>query len=211
MAARTLENHLTLAIATQNPDKIKEISHELASLPVKLIPQPPDYRPPLELGTTCEENALTKARSIAMTMNLPALADDSGLFVDVLNGEPGVHSSRFAGSNATYADNVNKLLHMMQGVAEEDRTATFVCIIAIVWPHGRFELIRGECYGIITTEPRGTNGFGYDPVFYYPDLGRTFAQMTLEEKNKVSHRGRALIKLRNRLSKYINNLNEHPK
>jgi XTP/dITP diphosphohydrolase len=142
---------------------------------------------------------------LALALDIPALADDSGLFVDALGGLPGVHSSRFAGEKATYADNVKKLLDMMQNVEVGRRNAKFVCVIALAWPHGRFELVRGECAGQITTEPRGTEGFGYDPVFLIPGRGRTFAQMDIAEKERLSHRGRALALLRKRLQCYIVN------
>jgi len=202
MAAAAVARLTELAIATRNRDKLQEIAHALAGLPLRLLEPPADYTPPEETGSTCEENALAKARALTINMGIPVLADDSGLFVDALDGLPGIHSSRFAGPSATYADNVNKLLAMMQNVETDKRSAKFVCIMALVWPHGRFELVRGECSGQITTEPYGSGGFGYDPVFLIPRLGRTFAQMSLAEKESLSHRGRALAKLAQRLKKY---------
>jgi XTP/dITP diphosphohydrolase len=201
MAATTVDRLTELAIATRNRDKLREITHALTGLPINLLEPPANYPPPEETGTTCEENALAKARALALAMGIPALADDSGLFVDALGGLPGVHSSRYAGENATYTDNVNKLLATMQSV--EERNAKFVCIMALVWPHGRFELVRGECSGLITTEPHGSAGFGYDPVFLILELDRTFAQMTLAEKERLSHRGKALAMLRERLKRYM--------
>lgn len=203
MAAHTVAHLTELAIATRNRDKLREITHALKGLPIRLLEPPADFTPPEETGSTCEENALLKARALALALGIPALADDSGLFVDALGGLPGVHSSRFAGENATYADNVNKLLAMMQEVEEGKRTARFICVMALAWPHGRFELVRGECSGQITKEPHGSDGFGYDPVFLIPKLGRTFAQMTLAEKESLSHRGRALLMLREHLKRYI--------
>lgn len=203
MATHAIARLTELALATRNQDKLQEINHALKELPIRLLEPPADFTPPEETGSTCEENALAKARALALALGIPALADDSGLFVDALGGLPGVHSSRFAGENATYADNVNKLLVMMQNVEDGKRTARFVCITALVWPHGRFELLRGECSGLIRAEPRGNAGFGYDPVFLIPGLGRTFAQMTIAEKEGMSHRGRALALLKERLQRYI--------
>ncbi len=203
MAAHAVARLTELAIATRNRDKLREIAHALEGLPIRLLEPPADYTPAAETGSTCEENALAKARVLALALGIPALADDSGLFVDALGGLPGVHSSRFAGDNATYADNVNKLLDMMQNVEAGKRTAKFVCVMALAWPHGRFELVRGECSGLITIEPRGSGGFGYDPVFLIPRLGRTFAQMDIAGKESMSHRGRALTKLRERLKRYL--------
>jgi XTP/dITP diphosphohydrolase len=203
MAAGTVERLTELALATRNRDKVREIAHALQGLHLRLLEPPADYTPPAETGSTCEENAMLKARALALALGVPALADDSGLFVDALDGDPGVHSSRYAGPDATYADNVHKLLTMMQSVEEAKRSAKFICVMAVVWPHGRFELVRGECSGVITGEPRGSGGFGYDPVFLIPRLGRTFAEMDIAEKESLSHRGRALTKLVERLQRYI--------
>lgn len=194
---------IQIGIATNNPDKVRELTHALQDMPIQLVAPPPDYVAPEETGHTCEENALLKARTLSVSMNIPALADDTGLFVEALSGKPGIYSSRYAGPNATYADNVKKLLGDLEGVARDDRIARFVCIIALVWPHGRFELIRGDVEGLIAEKARGSNGFGYDPIFLFPEQNRTFAEMSLEEKEAVSHRGHALAKLRERLAFYL--------
>lgn len=148
-----------------------------------------------ESGESFEENALIKARTVSSFTSKPAIADDSGIMVDALGGKPGVFSARFAGVNATDEENNRKLLDLLKNVPLSERGATFVCVIAIV--NGVKEhLVRGECRGVIIEEPRGEMGFGYDPLFYYPPRGKTFAQMLPHEKMAVSHRGRALRKLR---------------
>jgi len=149
-----------------------------------------------ETGATLEENATLKARAYAKRSGLPAMADDSGLEVDALGGEPGPLSKRYAGEGATDPERVAYLLRRLEGVLWEKRTARFRCIIAIASPDGALELAQGEARGYIATEPSGHGGFGYDPVFFYPPLGRTFAQLTTEEKNRVSHRGRAAAEAR---------------
>ena len=143
-----------------------------------------------ENGASLIENALIKARTAHQRTGLPSVADDTGLEVDCLDGAPGVFSSRFAGKGASYADNVAKLLSMMQNVPEPERTARFRCVAAFK-DDGREEWVEGVCEGIILTESRGTGGFGYDPVFFIPGAGKTLAEMTLEAKNAISHRGKA--------------------
>ncbi|AFK87546.1 MULTISPECIES: XTP/dITP diphosphatase [Thermoanaerobacterium] len=153
-----------------------------------------------ETGKTIEENALLKARSIANLTDELVIADDTGLFVDYLDGEPGVYTARFAGVNATYEDNNNKLLNLLKGVPMEKRKATFKTVIALIYK-GREAIIEGKVDGRIIDVPRGQHGFGYDPVFYVDEVGKTLAELTLEEKNKVSHRANALKKLK----EYIKN------
>jgi XTP/dITP diphosphohydrolase len=144
-----------------------------------------------EIGESLEENARLKAATLARKSQLLTLADDSGLEVDVLGGEPGRLSARYAGDGASDRDRVEYLLSRLKDVPEGKRSARFRCVIAIARPGGEVELCSGECHGFITLEPRGEEGFGYDPIFYLPELGKTMAELTLEEKNRVSHRGRA--------------------
>jgi len=183
-----------LLLATGNPGKIREYSRLLASVPFDLV-TPAALGITLEVaetGATFEENARLKAEAFARASGLLTLADDSGLVVDVLGGEPGTRSRRLAGENATDAERVQLLLARLKGIAWEARTARFRCVIALAEPGRETIICRGECPGIITTEPRGSNGFGYDPVFYLPLLGRTMAELTAEEKNRLSHRGLAV-------------------
>jgi len=147
-----------------------------------------------EVGGSLEENARIKATVFADESHLLSLADDSGLEVDALGGEPGPLSARYAGEDASDRDRVNYLLSKLKGVPWEKRSACFRCVIAIVAPDGKMELCSGECRGFITFAPRGEQGFGYDPVFYLPELDRTMAELPLEIKNQVSHRGQAVRK-----------------
>ena len=190
-----------LLIATQNDGKINEIRALLKDIPILLLslssfPNLPDV---LEDGETFRENALKKARIIAHSSGIVTLADDSGLCIDALDGRPGVLSARYGGEGATDAEKCARILNEMEHVAEPLRTARFVCIIALVTPQGEEDVFEGMCEGKITRELRGTAGFGYDPIFYYPDYGCTFAEMDSEAKNSVSHRGRALSGFRNYL------------
>jgi len=145
----------------------------------------------LEPAASYEENARSKAVTGASISQLITLADDSGLEVEALEGKPGSFSARFAGENATDSDRIAYLLSQLKDIPWEKRQARFVCVIAIASPQGKVELCQGECSGFIATEPRGTNGFGYDPVFYFPDLGKTMAELPLDIKNQISHRGKA--------------------
>jgi len=182
-----------LLLATNNQGKARELKILLRELPLALVL-------PGELGITAgveetgksfEENARLKATVLAKESRLLALADDSGLEVDFLGGEPGPLSARYAGEGATDKERVEFLLAKLKGVPREKRTARFRCVIAIATPEGGVELCSGECLGLITFEPKGERGFGYDPVFYFPELGKTMAELPLEVKNKVSHRGAA--------------------
>ena len=201
---------MQLVLATNNEDKIREIRHLLDDLPVTIMTRNdflefPDVE---ETGTTLEENAVLKARAISEFCDLPALADDSGLEVDALNGAPGVYSSRYAGENVTYADNNRKLLKELEGVPDEKRTARFRCVMAICWGVDDVQTVEGVAEGFIAGESSGNSGFGYDPVFYYPPAGKRFSEMTLEEKNLVSHRGKALQEVRTVIIDRLNNLRD---
>ena len=191
---------LRLVLATANADKAAEIRTILAPFGVELLPRPGDLGDVAETGATLEENARLKAEALTRATGLPAVADDTGLLVDALGGAPGVFSARYAGEHATYADNVAKLLAELAGVGLEARTARFETVALARWPDGREVVGRGVVEGLITTEPRGTAGFGYDPVFVPAEGdGRTFAEMTAEEKHGLSHRGRAFRALADKL------------
>lgn len=185
---------MQLVLATNNRDKIEEIKYLLYDLPITILTRDDflEFPEVAETGDTLEENALLKAKVITAFCELPALADDSGLEVDALDGAPGVYSSRYGGPNATYQDNCDKLLKEMQGIPKEKRTARFRCVIAIDWNDGTKQTVEGVAEGIITEDSKGDKGFGYDPVFYYPPMKKRFSEMTKEEKNIVSHRGIAL-------------------
>ncbi len=181
-----------IVLATNNANKVKEIQELLRDSPVE-IKCVGDYGPlPTveEDGDTFEENAYKKAYHYARVLGLPCLADDSGLVVEALDGRPGVHSARYAGENATDMEKCDKLLQEMQG--KDNRRASFQCVLSLATPGGPALTWEGSCAGEITTERCGESGFGYDPVFFYPDFGKTFAEVSMQEKNRVSHRGRAL-------------------
>ncbi len=180
-----------LVLASKNPGKIRELKALLAASGIEVVGLDPDTPDVKETGTTFEENALIKARAACAATGLPALGEDSGLVVDALGGEPGVRSARWV--PGTDADRMYALLERLKGIPEGERTARYVSCIAIVTPSGREAVVRGELEGRIGFEPRGTGGFGYDPVFVLPS-GRTTAEITMEEKNAISHRGRALAK-----------------
>jgi XTP/dITP diphosphohydrolase len=193
----------TLVIATRNKGKIREFSGLLSGSGLHVCGLD-DFGPipaVIEDGETFEENALKKARFTSRVLGVPALADDSGLTVRALKGMPGIYSARYAGVGARDEDNNSKLLEALRG--ESNREAAFICVIAIAVPRGPALIYEGRCDGFITETPIGTNGFGYDPVFYYPPAEKTFAQLSLEEKNKVSHRGRAMAELREEAEKVI--------
>ncbi|HMC39990.1 MAG TPA: RdgB/HAM1 family non-canonical purine NTP pyrophosphatase [Acidimicrobiales bacterium] len=183
-------------LATANPDKAVEIGAILGE-GVELVPRPASVPEVEETGETLEENARLKARALVDATGMPALADDTGLEVDALGGRPGVHSSRFAGEGATYADNVAKLLEELQGVGE--RSARFRTVAVALWPDGREVVAEGRMEGRIADAGRGDNGFGYDPLFVPEGETRSFAEMGAVEKNALSHRGRAFRALAERL------------
>jgi len=194
---------MELVVATRNKDKVREIKELLSDLKVRVLTYEdfPNFPSVVEDGKSLKENALKKARAIAKFTGKLTLADDSGLEVEALGAAPGVFSSRFAGENATYEDNNQKLLSLLKGVPPEKRGAAFRCVIAIIDPEGREVVVEGVCRGRITEKPRGKGGFGYDPVFEPEGSERTFAQMSLEEKNRISHRAKALKKAKEVLRK----------
>ena len=189
---------MRIVLATANQDKVREMRHALDGLDVEILTRDdfPGVPEVVEDGATIESNAAKKARAVCEATGLPAVADDTGLEVDALDGEPGVLSSRFAGEGATYADNVRKLLREMEGVPANERSARFRCVIALVEPSGAEVFVEGNCEGAIAAAPRGDGGFGYDPVFFVPSRGCTFAELSLEEKDRISHRGRAMARMR---------------
>lgn len=195
---------IDLVLATGNPDKVRELSHALAGLPMAVHAQAElgEWPEVEETGATLEANALLKAGTAAERTGLLCLADDTGLEVDALNGAPGVRSGRYAGEKATYTQNVDRLLAEMRRVPADRRTARFRCVIAIVEPGGRVQLVEGVSEGEILCERRGDGGFGYDPVFLVQGFGKTFAEMSLAEKQACSHRGRALAKARDLLREW---------
>ena len=196
---------MNLILASRNKKKIKEMEAILAThfegvriLSLDDVGYVGDIE---ENGTTYEENALIKARTAVMAGggNYPAIADDSGLSVDALDGAPGVYSARYAGEHGDDAANNALLLKNLSDTPAEARTARFVCCIALVYPDGRELTVRGETEGLIIDEAKGDGGFGYDPYFYYPPFGKTFSELSAEEKNTISHRGKAIAKLAERL------------
>ena len=192
-----------LLLATNNRAKIREYRVLLAGIPYEVV-TPAELAITIQVdesGGTFEENASLKAEAYASASGLPALADDSGLEVDALGGEPGVLSARYAGEGASDRERIDYLLSKLYNVPWERRGARFRCVIAIARPNGKVTLCQGECPGIIALEPRGAGGFGYDPVFYLPQLDKTMAQLSMEQKNEVSHRGKAAREARNILIK----------
>lgn len=194
---------MRIVLATNNKHKIKEIKNILSDLQVQILTLKdfPGFPQVEETEKTFEENATLKAKAIYQFTNLPSVADDSGLEVEVLNGAPGVLSSRFAGEHCSFEDNNRKLLHLMEDIPWEKREAKFVCVVALAKDLNHIVTVKGEVKGIITFEERGENGFGYDPVFCLPHLDKTFAQLPLEEKNKISHRARAFAKAKEIIQK----------
>ena len=183
-----------LVVASANPDKVKEISSVLEGL-VTLIPRPSHVPDVVEDGDTLEDNARLKAQAILKATGIAALSDDTGLSVDALGGEPGVHSARYSGENATYEENVEKLLRSLDGVPPRLRTARFKTVAMICYPDGSEIIATGVVEGMISESRKGVEGFGYDPVFIpYEGDGSSFAEMG-EEKHRISHRGRALRNL----------------
>lgn len=185
----------TIILASNNKNKLNEITEKVKGLDLKIISQSEEgYDIEVEeTGKTFEENAILKAEAIYKISNMPVIAEDSGLEIDSLNGEPGVYTGRYAGENATSQDKIEKVLNLMENIEESKRTARFKCVICYIDKEGEKHIFEGSCEGKITYEPYGTAGFDYDPIFLYDT--RTFAQMTSEEKNKISHRGKAVNKL----------------
>lgn len=194
-----------ILLATRNPKKKRELEQILDHMQVHIltldeIEEIPEIE---EDGRTFEENAIKKARISASLSGYICLADDSGLVVDALDGKPGVYSARFSGENADDESNNAKLLQMMAEVEDKDRTARFICVIAISDSEGRVKTVSGSCEGRIAKEAVGTGGFGYDPLFIPEGFNQSFAQLPAEEKNAISHRGKALKKCSNLLHEYL--------
>jgi XTP/dITP diphosphohydrolase len=187
-----------LLLATSNPGKIREYRFLLDGLGYRIttLAEEGITKIVTESGDNYEQNARLKATSYAKLSQLTALADDSGLEVDALNGEPGIKSARFAGKVATDAEKVSLLLAKLKSVPWKQRTACFKCVIAIATPGGRVKICYGECHGMIVLEAKGENGFGYDPIFFLTEIGKTMAELPLEMKNQISHRARATQKAR---------------
>ena len=183
-----------IVFATTNEGKVKEIKEILAGFPIEVVSMKEmnitaDIE---ENGATFEENSLIKAREVSKLTGLPAMADDSGLEVDYLNGEPGIYSARYLGRDTDYNYKNNYIIEKLKNVKDEERSARFVCVISLVLPDGREFIKKGVMEGRIAYEIKGENGFVYDPVFYLPEYGMTSAELSGEEKNKISHRGKAL-------------------
>jgi len=194
-----------LLMATNNQGKVYEYRCLLQSLPYELVT--PDEQGistvVAETGQTLEDNARLKAVVLARESQLLTMADDSGLEVDALGGEPGPLSARYAGEVASDEERVNYLLARLKGVPWEERSARFRCVIALATPDAKVALCYGECPGVITFEPRGKRGFGYDPIFYLPELDKTMAELPLEVKNRISHRGQAARQVHRKLEKLV--------
>jgi XTP/dITP diphosphohydrolase len=194
-----------LLVATRNAGKVREIRKALSGLGVRILSLH-DFRDVPEMeedGKSFAENALKKARFYSKAYGRLTLSDDSGLEVDFLRGAPGIYSARFAGEKASDRENNLKLLRRMEGVSLSKRGARFKCVIAIVSPDGREAVVEGECGGRVGLKEVGKKGFGYDPLFIFPRLRKTMAQLNLEEKNEISHRGKALRKLRKIIDRFL--------
>jgi XTP/dITP diphosphohydrolase len=204
-----MEPPIILVIATRNNGKTQEIKDLLKDFPVD-IKNLDDFGPiphVEEDGDTFDENAYKKASFAARILGLPALADDSGLIAEALGGAPGIHSARYAGENATDEQRYLKLLDEMKG--KTNRKAAFECAISVAVPTGAALTYEARCEGLIAEEAAGSNGFGYDPVFFYPPYRKTFAQITREEKNRISHRGKALAELKSEFDKVLVWIRQH--
>jgi len=194
-----------IVLATRNQGKVRELQAMLAGLDIEVLglTRFPEIGDIPETGDTFEENARIKARAVSLATGLVALADDSGLAVDALGGAPGVYSARYSGENATDAANNEKLLTAMKDVPDALRGCRFVSVVAVLAPNGQELLFRGEWPGMLAHEPVGRNGFGYDPLFLDPEIGLSAAQMSPEQKNERSHRGRAMRQAVKRLPEFL--------
>ena len=190
-----------LVLATRNHNKVTELVALLGDqgITIRTLDEFPDAPDVIEDGDTCEANAVKKARVIAEFTGLPAVADDTGLEVEALGGRPGVYAARYAGEDATYEDNCRKLLRELKGVPREQRSARFLTVAAIALPADGVRVAQGTLDGVIVEEASGTLGFGYDPVFLIPALGKTLAQLSADQKNAISHRAKAFAKVREML------------
>jgi XTP/dITP diphosphohydrolase len=194
-----------IVIATENKGKIKEFQEMFASKGIEVqslldLSFPGEIE---ETGSTFEENAIIKAQALADYYKQTVIADDSGLEIDALGGEPGIYSARYAGASKNDQANIEKVLHKLEGVPDEKRSARFVCAIAVVTPNEEPVTFRGTCEGVIAQEQSGTNGFGYDPIFYLPEYQKTMAQLASDEKNKISHRAHAIKQLMTNIDEVI--------
>jgi len=192
-------------LASGNEHKLIEIEKVLKSFGIEIVKMSEVGLGDLEIiedGETFEENSFIKAKEVMERTGLPTIADDSGLMVDYLDGAPGVYSARFAGENVTYEDNNDKLLEVLKDVPENERGSKFVTVMTLLFPSGDKIVARGEIDGKILKQREGEKGFGYDPLFYVEEYGKTFAEMSLELKNKISHRGKALVNLKDQLEEY---------
>jgi XTP/dITP diphosphohydrolase len=187
-----------LVLATRNHNKVIELVALLdnQSITIRTLDEFPNAPDVVEDGDSCEANAVKKARAIAEFTGMTAVADDTGLEVDALGGRPGVYAARYAGEHATYEDNCRKLLQELQGVPRERRTARFITVAAIALPSDGVRVATGQLQGVIAEMPAGSQGFGYDPVFFIPELGKTLAELSAEEKNRISHRAKAFAQVR---------------
>ncbi len=196
--SETTKQSKFLVLATRNQNKIKEIKALFGNgdFEIRSLLDFPDIPQVEEAGATFSDNATAKARETAKRTGIISMADDSGLEVYALDGRPGVRSARFSGEKVNYDSNNRKLLKLMSNLPAEKRGACFRCVIAVAWPDGKVKTVEGRCEGEIAFEPRGKNGFGYDPVFLDPVSGKTFAELSFEEKNRISHRAKAVLKAR---------------
>lgn len=195
-----------IILATNNKSKVKEISEMMSGSDITFVSLA-DAGINVEVeetGTTFEENALLKAREMCKLSGKPTISDDSGLEIDALDGAPGIYSSRFMGEDTSYDIKNNALIEKLENVADPDRTARFRCCMALVLPDGREFVTEGAMEGIIAREPKGINGFGYDPILFIPEYNRTSAELSSEEKNNISHRGEALRKMIEVIKKELN-------
>jgi XTP/dITP diphosphohydrolase len=191
-----------IVIASKNAGKIAEFQRILSEVGISVITDI-DFPDVAETGSTFEENAILKARAVSSFTNLPALADDSGLAVEALNGAPGIFSARYSGRHGDDAANISRLLEDLKGVLDENRRAKFVAVLALVTPDGRELLVRGELEGKIRNQPTGTNGFGYDPIFEPENLNRTLGELSPSEKDAISHRSKALRDLTPKIRPFL--------
>ncbi|WP_297020137.1 XTP/dITP diphosphatase [uncultured Dialister sp.] len=192
---------MKIVLATHNRGKIREFQKAFSEIGWEAVPiaDVADVPDPDETGTTFEENALQKAHYYAKAVQMPVLSDDSGIIADVLGDRPGIYSARYAGHHGDDEANNQKLIHDLAPYTGEARKGRYVCVVALVWPNGKELTAKGECEGIIRDFYKGNGGFGYDPLFYLPSYGKTMAELPMEEKNKISHRGRALRSLLQKL------------
>ena len=189
---------MKIVFATSNPHKLQELNAICEGSVIEFV-LPNEGFAPVENGSTFEENAIIKAKAICEKAGCLVLADDSGLEIDYLDKEPGVYSARYMGEDTPYTIKNNKLIERLDGVEKEDRTARFVCVIAAAFPDGKVWTTRGTMEGYIGYEEKGENGFGYDPIFFLDEFGCSSAELSMEEKNKISHRGKALRAMREKL------------